>query len=290
MKETSASGSAAVGASSELATPSVNSFCGLNGGMLADTSDLRQRKIAGHAHETARSDELAVTNARDDRHAHDLAGHAWLADAREPICFVDPAQAAGESADRSAQSHFDAFGGGGKIGLAVERSKNGASHQGGAAQAGQDRAAEPLHGNPAAADQATGAAVDRKRRLVAESKGLDLKPPICAAQLCRLVQDRCPPHSRPTVKCFRRQSRLPPDNRIVVLRQGRFAQRRQCPHQSNQGDWTVEIKALCLVALPRACAFPDANCASTAEECGRSAALGPDLRQFAVHEAFRALG
>src|SRR5271166_2481310 len=37
-KETSASGSAAVGASSVLATPSVNSFCGLNGGMLADTS------------------------------------------------------------------------------------------------------------------------------------------------------------------------------------------------------------------------------------------------------------
>ena len=161
---------------------------------------LRQRKIAGHAHEAARSDELAVAHARDDRYAHDLAGHARLADAREPVCFVDPAQAAGESADCSAQSHFDAFRGGGKIGLAVERSKNGASHQGGAAQAGQDRAAEPLHGNPAAADQAAGAAVDRKRRLVAEIKSLGLKPPICAAQLCRLVQDRCPPHSRPTVR------------------------------------------------------------------------------------------
>src|ERR1700722_120632 len=44
-KETSASGSAAVGASSEFATPSVKSFCGLNGGILADNSESDSERL-----------------------------------------------------------------------------------------------------------------------------------------------------------------------------------------------------------------------------------------------------
>src|SRR3984885_11270501 len=43
--DTSASGSAAAGASSELATPSVKSFCGLNGGMLAESSDKASERL-----------------------------------------------------------------------------------------------------------------------------------------------------------------------------------------------------------------------------------------------------
>ena len=51
---------------------------------------------------------------------------------------------------------FDPLRDGGEIGLAVERRKNGAAHQGRAAKAGQDRAAEPLHRDAAAIDDAAG--------------------------------------------------------------------------------------------------------------------------------------
>ena len=73
-----------------------------------------------------------------------------------------------DAADGAAQRALDPLGHGGEIGFAVERRKNGAAHQGRAADAGQDRAGKPLHRDAAAIDDAAGAAIDRKRRLIAE--------------------------------------------------------------------------------------------------------------------------
>ena len=86
-------------------------------------------------------------------------------------------------ADGAAQRALDPLGNGGEVGLAVERRKNGAAHQSRAADAGQDRAGKPLHRDAAAIDDAAGAAVDRKRRLVAEIDGRIRSVPIgaCAA-------------------------------------------------------------------------------------------------------------
>ena len=67
-KETSASGSAA-GASSALATPSVRSFCGLNGGMLAESSEtdsarLPETRTKGRVRTSSRSRSRVVTGMR----------------------------------------------------------------------------------------------------------------------------------------------------------------------------------------------------------------------------------
>ncbi len=70
--------------------------------------------------------------------------------------------------DRAAQRGLDLLGGRGEIGLAVKRRKNGAAHESRAAQTGQDRSGEPLYREPAPIDETAGAAVDRKRRLIAE--------------------------------------------------------------------------------------------------------------------------
>ena len=69
---------------------------------------------------------------------------------------------------RAAQRRLDPLGQGGEIRLAVERDIDGAAHQRGAAQAGQDRAGKPLNGNAAAVDQRWRRAVDKQWRLIAE--------------------------------------------------------------------------------------------------------------------------
>jgi len=52
----------------------------------------------------------------------------------------------------------------------------------------------------------------------------------------------------------------------------------------------VEIREKFLVALPRHCAIPNANCARTAEECGRSAAPDSDKSlDRALRPAWRGL-
>jgi hypothetical protein len=82
------------------------------------------------------------------------------------------------------------------VGLAVERRKHRAAHQRGAAQARQDRSAEPAHRHAAPIDKAAGAAVDRQRRLVAEIDEVDLAPhSVCATQPA-VIQDQRPLHTR----------------------------------------------------------------------------------------------
>ena len=64
-KETSASGSAAVGASSAFATPSVKQLLRIERRNVGGQFRKRQRKIAGDAHEGARAHEFALAHPRE---------------------------------------------------------------------------------------------------------------------------------------------------------------------------------------------------------------------------------
>ena len=194
-KETSASGSPPRGASSAFATPSARSFCGLNGGMLAESSETVSERLPETRTKERDAHQFAIAHARADWHAQYLPRNARFGDGGQPIGLADSAQAVADAGDRSAQRGLDAFRRRSEIGFAVQRSKNGAAHEGGAAQSGQDCAAEPLQRKPAPVDETAGAAVCRKRRLVAEINGLGLEPPICAAQPS-LVQDHRPLQSQ----------------------------------------------------------------------------------------------
>jgi hypothetical protein len=70
--------------------------------------------------------------------------------------------------------------------------KNGAAHEGRAANAGQDRAGEPLDRNSAAVDHAAGAAIDRERRLVAEIGRLGVRARSVRAAQITLIQSSSP--------------------------------------------------------------------------------------------------
>ena len=88
-------------------------------------------------------------------------GEGRLLGGRQPVALArEPEPVAGD-AERAAQGDLDPLRQRGEIGLAVERCENGAAHEGGAAQRGQDRAGEPLHRDAAAVDQRAFAAVDR---------------------------------------------------------------------------------------------------------------------------------
>ena len=104
---------------------------------------------------------------------------AGLAGRRQPVALAG-GELVADRADGAAQRALDALRHGGEIGFAVERRKNGAAHQGRAADAGQDRAGKPLHRDAAAIDHAAGAAIDRKRRLVAEIDGRIRSGSVCA--------------------------------------------------------------------------------------------------------------
>ena len=92
-----------------------------------------QRKIAGDAHIGPHADQFAIAHMRRGRNAQDLAGNARLAERRQPVGLAQAAQVVADAGDRAAQRVLDPLGRGGEIGLAVERRKNGAAHQGRAA-------------------------------------------------------------------------------------------------------------------------------------------------------------
>jgi hypothetical protein len=166
----------------------------------------REREIAGEPYIRTRAHHLAFAHARAARDPQRLPRDTCFAYRRKAIGFVGGAQSLADAGERSAQRALDAFGCRGKIGFAVKRSENGATHERGAAKSGQDRAAEPLQRDPAPIDERTGAAVDRKRRIVAEFDGLGPRLPVCAAHPA-LVQDPVPPHSRSRSVCRRLRRR-----------------------------------------------------------------------------------
>ena len=98
---------------------------------------------------------------------------------------------------RAAQRRLDPLGQGREIRLAVERDIDRAAHQRRAAQAGQDRAGEPLNGDAAAIDQAGRRAIDQQRRFVAEIDRLERCSQTIWIAPFALIQAPCPLRSPP---------------------------------------------------------------------------------------------
>jgi hypothetical protein len=116
--------------------------------------------------ERADPHDLALAGAAARRrNADHLAGGIDFAGGRQAVALAGGHPLLSE---RSAQGRLHALRNGGEMGLAVERGENGATHQGRAAQAGQDGAREPLYGDAPAIDVGVSAAVDRQGWFVAE--------------------------------------------------------------------------------------------------------------------------
>src|SRR5262249_4163819 len=129
------------------------------------------------------------------RNAQDLPGDARLGQRRQPVGLAKHVQLFADRGNGAAQRAADPFRRAGEIGFAVERSENGAAHQSSAAQAGQYSAAKPLDRDAPAIGQAASAAVDRKRRLIAEIDCLGGEATMMfSATQSRLVQARSPDH------------------------------------------------------------------------------------------------
>ena len=139
----------------------------------------RHGQVGGHADERARAHDFAVADLGGVADREHLAGGAGFAGRRQPVALA-VGELVADRADGAAQRVLDPLRHGGEIGFAVERGKNGAAHEGRAADAGQDRAGKPLHRNAAAIDDTAGAAIDRKRRLVAEIDGRIHSGSVCA--------------------------------------------------------------------------------------------------------------
>jgi hypothetical protein len=125
------------------------------------------RQVAGDADERPHSHDVAVADAGDGGHPHHVARRSRLARRRQAVGFAQ-AHGAVAGAERAAQRAFDPLWHPRKGHFAVERRKNGAADQRCAAQTGQDRAAKPLHRDPAAIDDSRLRTVDRERWLVTE--------------------------------------------------------------------------------------------------------------------------
>ena len=165
----------------------------MNGGTLAANSVLVSVRLAdtrtnGRVRTTSRSPTLVVVLI-----AEHLARGVGFAGRRQPVALA-VGELVADRADGAAQRALDPLGHGGEIGFAVERRKNGAAHQSRAADAGQNRAGKPLHRDAAAIDDAAGAAIDRKRRLVAEIDGRIRSGSVCARP--GVIQTVVPLHSR----------------------------------------------------------------------------------------------
>ena len=100
--------------------------------------------------------------------------------------------AAARSREGAAQRRLDPLGQRGEVRLAVERNENGAAHQRGAAQAGENRAGEPLNGNAAAIDQSDRRAVHQQWRFVAEIDRLSGWSQTIWIAPSALIQAPCP--------------------------------------------------------------------------------------------------
>ena len=121
--------------------------------MLAESSETVSDRLP-----VTRTKERMRTSSRsrtlvDGGYSHDLSRDARFDGGGSRSVLRMPLKRSPMPGDRAAQRGLDALRRRGEISLAVERRKNGAAHQGGAAQSGQDRSAEPLHRKPAAIDQ-----------------------------------------------------------------------------------------------------------------------------------------
>jgi len=126
----------------------------------------RHREVAGNLYEGPHPRHFALADLGHGGDADHMTGGIGFGDRRQAIALARSGAAAG----RAAQG-LDPFRIGGEMGLAVERCENGASHQGGAAQAGQDRAGEPAYRYAAPIEVFAQAAIHGQRWFVAEVDG-----------------------------------------------------------------------------------------------------------------------
>ncbi len=157
----------------------------------------RQREVGGDAHERAHAHHLAVAGAAGGRDADDVAGRIALAGARQLVGLAGRLRDAFVAGERAAQRGFDPLRQGGEIRFAVERDVDRAAHQRGAAEPGEDRTGEPLHGDAAAVDDAAGRAVDQQRGIIAEIDRLRCCPQTIWIAPFALIQAPCPLRSPP---------------------------------------------------------------------------------------------
>ena len=196
----------------------------------------RQRKIAGYPHEAARSDDLAVAHAGGvGIRMIWRATLARLLFASRSLLWV-PLRRSASPADAPQRSHFDRSGTAAKLVSPSSEAKTAPPMRAAPHKPGQDRAARTI-ARKCAADR-SGRRCRRRPKAEVRCRDRASRPPprICAAPLAAWSKTAVPPHSRPTVQ--------PSDGSPVCLRTialsfaPRSWQRRRCPHQSNQGDWT----------------------------------------------------
>ena len=233
------------------------------GGELRD----RQREVRGDAHERA--------------HAHDfaVAGRAWWSRCGSPGARRWFRRSAGSlsllrghggdalvAGQRAAQRRLDPLGQRREIGLAVERDKDGAAHQRGAAQAGQDRAGEPLDGDAAAVDQAGRRAIDQQWRFVAEIDRLCGCSQTIWIAPSALIQAPCPLRSPPRMM----RGGPTPSPQGSSQRHATSTMPRQLPARQRDCAELPLIRTVTTGLSPMR---------TTREECGASAARGPAQRR-----------
>jgi hypothetical protein len=100
----------------------------------------RQREIAGNLHERPHPRHLAFAAPGHRGDADNVTGGIGFDNRRQAVALARGGACAGSRA-----RWLHPFRIGGEMGLAVERCENGAPHQGGAAQARQNRAGEPTN-------------------------------------------------------------------------------------------------------------------------------------------------
>jgi hypothetical protein len=120
-----------------------------------------QREIARNTGQRLDPGHFTLAYFRHRGDAKDLAGTVAFSHRREAVALAD------DRAGSGAHRRFHPFRGGGEVSFA-ERCENRASHQESAAQARQNRAAEPPHRHAAAIKITVRAPVHKKRQLVAE--------------------------------------------------------------------------------------------------------------------------
>ena len=152
----------------------------------------RERQVRGDAHIGTHAHHLAVAGTHVGGDADHLARRVRFAGGRKLVALAhDGCGALGEGA---AQRRLDPLGQRGEVRLAVERNENGAAHQRGAAQAGENRAGEPLNGNATAIDQSDRRAVHQQWRFVAEIDRLSGWSQTIWIAPSALIQAPCPLH------------------------------------------------------------------------------------------------
>ena len=193
-KETSASGSApaaSAGGRGVRRRLGEHASAALNGGILADRSETRERQIAGDPHERPHAHDFAIADAGRGGDADDLARGVGSPGGGSRSLLRVAGEAIGDAAERAAQRAPRPARARWRNWSRRRASENGAAHESRAAKSGQDRAGKPLHRDAAAIDQTAGAAINRKRRLVAEIDRLCRMETLCAAKSA-VAQDLSP--------------------------------------------------------------------------------------------------